>query len=48
VALRVQVRHETVESIYVTDPNGYLIEVTRPLRAITAETISTPASASTR
>lgn len=32
-----QVRHETVESIYVTDPNGYLIEVTRPLRAITAE-----------
>jgi len=32
-----QVRHETVESIYVTDPNGYLIEFTRPLRAITAE-----------
>jgi len=32
-----QVRHETVESIYVTDPNGFLIEVTRPLRAITAE-----------
>jgi catechol 2,3-dioxygenase-like lactoylglutathione lyase family enzyme len=32
-----QVRHETVESIYVTDPNGYLIEVTRPLRAITPE-----------
>jgi catechol 2,3-dioxygenase-like lactoylglutathione lyase family enzyme len=32
-----QVRHETVESIYVTDPNGYLIEVTRPLRAITRE-----------
>jgi catechol 2,3-dioxygenase-like lactoylglutathione lyase family enzyme len=32
-----QVRHETVESIYVTDPNGYLIEITRPLRAITAE-----------
>ncbi|RYE41216.1 VOC family protein [Rhodococcus sp. WS4] len=32
-----QVRHETVESIYVTDPNGYLIEVTRPLREITAE-----------
>lgn len=32
-----QVRHETVESIYVTDPNGYLIEVTRPLRALTAE-----------
>ncbi len=32
-----QVRHETVESIYVTDPNGYLIEITRPLRAITVE-----------
>lgn len=32
-----QVRHETVESIYVTDPNGYLIEFARPLRAITAE-----------
>jgi catechol 2,3-dioxygenase-like lactoylglutathione lyase family enzyme len=32
-----QVRHETVESIYVTDPNGYLMEITRPLRAITIE-----------
>ncbi len=32
-----QVRHETVESIYVTDPNGYLIEITRPLRPITVE-----------
>lgn len=32
-----QVRHETVESIYVTDPNGYLMEITRPLRAITPE-----------
>ncbi len=32
-----QVRHETVESIYVTDPNGYLMEITRPLRAITVE-----------
>jgi catechol 2,3-dioxygenase-like lactoylglutathione lyase family enzyme len=32
-----QVRHETVESIYVTDPNGYLIEFARPLRAITVE-----------
>lgn len=32
-----QVRHETVESIYVTDPNGYLIEITRPLREITIE-----------
>jgi catechol 2,3-dioxygenase-like lactoylglutathione lyase family enzyme len=32
-----QVRHETVESIYVTDPNGYVIEFARPLRAITVE-----------
>lgn len=32
-----QVRHETVESIYVTDPNGLLIEITRPLRALTPE-----------
>jgi catechol 2,3-dioxygenase-like lactoylglutathione lyase family enzyme len=36
-ACELQVRHETVESIYVTDPNGYLIEITRPLRAITQE-----------
>ncbi|MGY0499263.1 VOC family protein [Nocardia sp. FBN12] len=32
-----QVRHETVESIYVRDPNGYLIEITRPLRVLTPE-----------
>ena len=32
-----QVRHETVESIYVTDPNGYLIEFARALRPITVE-----------
>lgn len=32
-----RVRHETVESIYVTDPNGYLIEFARPLRPITVE-----------
>ena len=36
-ACELQVRHETVESIYVTDPNGYLIEFARPLRAITVE-----------
>jgi catechol 2,3-dioxygenase-like lactoylglutathione lyase family enzyme len=36
-ACELQVRHETVESIYVHDPNGYLIEITRPLREITAE-----------
>lgn len=32
-----QVRHETVESIYVRDPNDFLIEITRPLRTLTAE-----------
>jgi catechol 2,3-dioxygenase-like lactoylglutathione lyase family enzyme len=32
-----QIRHETVESVYVTDPNGYLIEFARPLRPITVE-----------
>jgi catechol 2,3-dioxygenase-like lactoylglutathione lyase family enzyme len=32
-----QVRHETVESIYVIDPNGYLMEFARPLRLITPE-----------
>lgn len=36
-ASELQVRHETVESLYVTDPNGYLIEFARPLRDITAE-----------
>lgn len=38
-----QVRHETVESIYVTDPNGYLIEFARPLRS-RPRTTSTPTS----
>ena len=27
--------HETVESIYVRDPNGILIEIARPLRELT-------------
>lgn len=29
-----QVRHETIESIYVHDPNGYFVEITRPMRPI--------------
>jgi catechol 2,3-dioxygenase-like lactoylglutathione lyase family enzyme len=28
------VRHETIESIYVHDPNGYFVEVTRPMRPV--------------
>jgi hypothetical protein len=31
-----RVMHETVESIYVRDPNGILIEIARPLRDMTA------------
>lgn len=31
-----QVKHETIESIYTHDPNGYLLEFTYPTRAITA------------
>jgi hypothetical protein len=27
-----RVMHETIESIYVTDPNGLNFEITRPLR----------------
>jgi catechol 2,3-dioxygenase-like lactoylglutathione lyase family enzyme len=30
-----QVRHEIIESIYVTDPNGYMIEFTWQVRAMT-------------
>jgi catechol 2,3-dioxygenase-like lactoylglutathione lyase family enzyme len=32
-----QVQHETIESIYTHDPNGYLIEITRALRPVTAQ-----------
>jgi len=28
------VRHELIESIYFTDPNGYPLEITRPLRGM--------------
>jgi catechol 2,3-dioxygenase-like lactoylglutathione lyase family enzyme len=35
-AVDMQVKHETVESIYTHDPNGYLVEFTYPVRAITA------------
>ncbi|WP_283139235.1 VOC family protein [Rhizohabitans arisaemae] len=30
-----QIIHETIESIYVRDPNGMIFEITRPLRDLT-------------
>ena len=32
--LRFRIMHELIESIYVWDPNGYGIEITRPLRPV--------------
>ena len=32
--VRMQIRHETIESIYTHDPNGYLVEITRALRPV--------------
>ena len=32
-----QVMHETIESIYTHDPNGYLVELTRQLRPVLPE-----------
>jgi catechol 2,3-dioxygenase-like lactoylglutathione lyase family enzyme len=29
-----QIQHETIESIYTTDPNGYMFEITRALRPV--------------
>lgn len=29
-----QIQHEIIESIYTTDPNGYMIEITRSLRPV--------------
>lgn len=34
--VEMQIRHETIESIYTHDPNGYLFEITRTLRPVTA------------
>jgi catechol 2,3-dioxygenase-like lactoylglutathione lyase family enzyme len=36
LTLDMRVMHETVESIYVRDPNNILIEIARPLRELTA------------
>lgn len=32
-----QIQHETIESIYTTDPNGYMFEMTRALRPVTPQ-----------
>lgn len=32
-----QLKHETIESIYTTDPNGYMFEITRALRPVTPQ-----------
>lgn len=32
--VEMQVMHETIESIYTHDPNGYMIEITRALRPV--------------
>lgn len=32
--VEMQVMHETIESIYTHDPNGYMIEITRQLRPV--------------
>ncbi|MTD52929.1 VOC family protein [Amycolatopsis pithecellobii] len=32
-----RVQHETIESIYTHDPNGYILEITRALRPVTVE-----------
>jgi catechol 2,3-dioxygenase-like lactoylglutathione lyase family enzyme len=35
--VEMQIQHETIESIYTHDPNGYMVEVTRALRAVTPQ-----------
>ncbi|MGD9986609.1 MAG: VOC family protein [Pseudonocardia sp.] len=32
-----QIRHETIESIYTHDPNGYMFEITRAMRPVTPQ-----------
>ncbi len=36
VEVMFQIQHEIVESIYFRDPNGYLLEIGRPTRTLTA------------
>jgi catechol 2,3-dioxygenase-like lactoylglutathione lyase family enzyme len=35
--VEMQVRHETIESIYTHDPNGYFVEITRAMRPVTPQ-----------
>jgi catechol 2,3-dioxygenase-like lactoylglutathione lyase family enzyme len=35
--VEMQIKHETIESIYTHDPNGYLFELTRELRPVTPQ-----------
>lgn len=35
--VELKVKHETIESIYTHDPNGYLVEFTRALRPVTPQ-----------
>ncbi|GAA4392209.1 VOC family protein [Tsukamurella soli] len=35
--VEMQIRHETIESIYTHDPNGYFFEITRALRPVTPQ-----------
>ncbi|MDQ4118887.1 MAG: VOC family protein [Actinomycetota bacterium] len=35
--VEMQIRHETIESIYTHDPNGYMFEITRAMRPVTPQ-----------
>lgn len=35
--VQMQIQHETIESIYTHDPNGYMIEITRAMRPVTPQ-----------
>jgi hypothetical protein len=35
--VEMQIQHETIESIYTHDPNGYMVEITRALRPVTPQ-----------
>lgn len=35
--VEMQVKHETIESIYTHDPNGYMVEFTRAMRPVTPQ-----------
>ncbi len=35
--VEMQIKHETIESIYTHDPNGYMVELTRAMRPVTPQ-----------